>query len=381
MIAPTQLKKPSNWQDFEKLCKLLWGEIWDCPDSIKRYGRQGQNQHGVDIYAYVEKYNGYCGIQCKCKDEYTHAQLKEDEIDEEIGKALAYEPPLKLLLFATTANKDEKIERYIRKKDVENRDKGLFKIDIASWEDIVDHLERYRETYNWYVNNCQFKDATDVSVTFDGEEEVVINPQYVKTTTRYVLKKLTPIEAMVSEHLQQLNVSFQPYSFPNLINGPVKVDKRWCKLHIHIENIGSTVIRSPKLKMYFRVEDIEDIDDRFRYCNTWGLNDAAKAQINTNKDANRELFQTYINEIEYKPKDTVFVQNDERNFTIAVLPKDGVKEFPLIWTFLCEDYKKSDALTIIVEPHIEEVEKVVEVTNDSDLKPDEVKIEPKIVEE
>ena len=25
MIAQTQLKKPSNWQDFEKLCKLLWG--------------------------------------------------------------------------------------------------------------------------------------------------------------------------------------------------------------------------------------------------------------------------------------------------------------------------------------------------------------------
>ena len=35
MIAPTQLKKPSNWQDFEKLCKLLWGEIWVCEDTIK----------------------------------------------------------------------------------------------------------------------------------------------------------------------------------------------------------------------------------------------------------------------------------------------------------------------------------------------------------
>jgi ATP-binding cassette subfamily B protein len=44
MIAPTQMKKPSNWQDFEKLCKLLWGEIWDCEDTIKQHGRQGQNQ-------------------------------------------------------------------------------------------------------------------------------------------------------------------------------------------------------------------------------------------------------------------------------------------------------------------------------------------------
>ena len=110
MIAQTQLKKPSNWQDFEKLCKLLWGEIWSCEDSIKRHGRQGQNQHGVDVFSYVEKYGGYCGIQCKGKDDYTNAQLTEGEIDTEIEKALGFEPELKLLVFATTANKDAKIE-------------------------------------------------------------------------------------------------------------------------------------------------------------------------------------------------------------------------------------------------------------------------------
>ena len=74
MIAQTQLKKPSNWQDFEKLCKLLWGEIWSCEDSIKRHGRQGQNQHGVDVFSYVEKYGGYCGIQCKGKDDFATSQ-------------------------------------------------------------------------------------------------------------------------------------------------------------------------------------------------------------------------------------------------------------------------------------------------------------------
>lgn len=86
MIAPKQMTKPSNWQDFEKLCKLLWGEIWLCEDSIKRHGRQGQNQYGVDVYAFVEKYGGYCGIQCKGKDDYTNAKLTEEEIDAEIEK-------------------------------------------------------------------------------------------------------------------------------------------------------------------------------------------------------------------------------------------------------------------------------------------------------
>lgn len=113
MIAPTQLMKPKNWQDFEKLCKLLWGEIWDCSDSIKQHGRQGQQQHGVDVYAYVERYGGYCGIQCKGKDDYANAQLTVAEINTEIKKAQSFSPKLKRLIFATTANKDSSIEQYI----------------------------------------------------------------------------------------------------------------------------------------------------------------------------------------------------------------------------------------------------------------------------
>lgn len=50
MKAPTLIKKPENWQDFESLCKKLWGEIWNCSDTIKKNGRSGQKQHGVDIY-------------------------------------------------------------------------------------------------------------------------------------------------------------------------------------------------------------------------------------------------------------------------------------------------------------------------------------------
>ncbi len=378
MIAPTQTKKPSNWQDFEKLCKLLWGEIWVCEDTIKRHGRQGQNQHGVDVYAYVEKYGGYCGIQCKGKDDYTNAQLTEAEIDAEIEKATGFEPELKLLVFATTANKNAKIEGYIRKKNIENRKQGLFKVDIASWEDIVDQLERYRNTYNWYVNNCQFKDATDVSVTFDGEEEITIHPEYIKTITHYEYIERTEAEL---EILNQLNkMGFSSLS-TNLWSRPRKIDKRWCKLHIQILNIGSTVIKSPKLIVFFREEDIEEIDDRFCYFNEPLFNEAAKAQINANRDAKREVFQTYRNVIEYRPKDTVVVQRDERGFSISIIAAEGKSEFPLFWRFLCEDYQKEGFLTINVDPKIEVKKKIIEVHNEDDLKPDEVIIEAKVIEE
>lgn len=380
MIAQTQLKKPSNWQDFEKLCKLLWGEIWACEDTIKRHGRQGQNQHGVDVFSYVEKYGGYCGIQCKGKDDYTNAQLTENEIVAEIEKALGFEPRLKLLLFATTANKDAKIEGYIRNKDVDNRAKGLFAVDIASWEDIVDQLERYRTTYNWYVNNCQFKDATDVLVTFDGEEEIAISPEYVRTTVHYEYRELTPFERSWQTQLKdfvipKIGASMMPW------NRPRQIDKRWCELNIRIENTGKTVIKTPKLIVSFRPEDIVRIDDDFCYCNAFGINEAAKAQINAGLDAKREVFQTYKNQIEYRPKNSVFVQRDYRDFHMSIMPADGIKALPLFWYFLCEDYHKEGFLNINVEPKIEEQIKVVEVHDESELKPDEVSIEAKIIEE
>lgn len=41
MQAPKSLSKPLNWQDFEILCKKLWGEIWKRSE-IKKNGRSGQ---------------------------------------------------------------------------------------------------------------------------------------------------------------------------------------------------------------------------------------------------------------------------------------------------------------------------------------------------
>lgn len=380
MLAPTQMKKPSNWQDFEKLCKLLWGEVWCCGDSIKRHGRQGQNQQGVDVYAYVDKYQGYCGIQCKGKDHYTNAQLTEAEVDAEIEKALAFEPSLKLLVFATTANKDAKIEGYIRKKDIENQSNGLFKVDIASWDDIVDLMERYRETYNWYVNNCQFKDATDVYVTFDGEDEITIHPEFVKLTTRYEYRVLSPLELAMRSQLGPIKINPKS-AFMTPWNQPVKIDKRWCDLNVCIVNVGSTVIKNSKLILNFRADDIIEIDDNFRYCNDFFVNDVVKAQINASRKAGREIFKTYKNVIEYRPKEPVFVQTDTREFSISIKPADGIPEIPLFWKFICEDYQKEGTLIINVEPKIEEKTEVVTVYDEDDLKPDEVKISPKIIEE
>lgn len=98
------------------------------------------------------------------------------------------------------------------------------------------------------------------------------------------------------------------------------------------------------------------------------------------REANREVFKIYKNAIEYKPKESTFVQTDRRFFSIDVKPVDGISRFPIYWKFLCEDYAKNGVLMINVRPRIEDKVEVVTVYDESELKPEEVTIIPKIIE-
>ncbi|MEB3076442.1 hypothetical protein [Capnocytophaga gingivalis] len=378
MEAKTQLRKPENWQDFERLCKVLWGEIWECPDTIKRNGRQGQAQKGVDIYGIKKGECVYRGIQCKGKDDYTNSQLTESEIDNEIAKALLFTPKLKSFYFATTANKDAHIEEYIRNKNLESISNGGFEIDIFAWEDIVDLIEAHRNIYNWYLNNCSYKDVSDVDVFIDWKKEYTIYPEYYRITREYYLKPQNMF-FISQEELRLLKTNTQFMSLNNVLNPPSKHDYRWCTIPINIYNIGKTVIENYKLSII--IENVLEISDKFHYYNSRLMDQAAVAQINARKDAQREVFESteYCNVIEYRPKERILVQDDHRTFKIAVKPKDNVQSIKIRWILYSRNYKKEGELLLNVEPKFEDKKEKVEVDNIDELKENEVIISPKIV--
>lgn len=382
MEGKLQLRKPENWQDFERLCKVLWGEIWECPDTIKRNGRQGQVQKGVDVYGIKKGECVYRGIQCKGKDDYTNSQLTESEIDSEIAKALLFTPKLKSFYFATTANKDAHIEEYIRKKNLESISKGEFEIDIFAWEDIVDLIEAHRNTYNWFLNNCSYKDVSDVEVFIGGKKEYTISPEYFRITKEYHLK---PQELSWSSEkslkIIQANTHFM--NLNDVLYPLLEHDKRWCTISINIYNTGKTVIEDYKLSIIIEMENVLEISDNFHYCNSRLMDQAAVAQINAGKDAQREVFKSteYCDVIEYRPKDRILVQEDHRTFKIAVKPKDNVQSIKVMWVLHSRNYKKKGELILNVEPKFEDKKEKVEVDNIDELKENEVIILPKIVEE
>lgn len=379
MIASTQIKKPEHWQDFEKLCKKLWGEIWDCPNTIKRNGRSGQKQNGVDVYGIPKGETQYYGIQCKGKDEYTNSTLTYKEIDEEIQKAESFKPKLKCFIFASTANKDTDIEEYVRNKDIEYRTKGLFEVHLACWEDIVDLLEERRNTYNWYINNCQYKDNTDVAITFNGREEIEIYPEYIRTTIYYELDRLNTSNLNnkypfhIVGMLNDINLSYN--LTPNTDN---KI--QWCEIPIKIENTGTTVIEDYKLYFSTKKESVECISTGIAYLSDVFLDSSFRMEMNRQIDEDRELYESADseNELVYIPNDTILVQTDRRLFSFNIGLKYGVDMIPIYWNFKSRNYNKKGLLKILVIPRYEEK---TETRSCFDLRESEVFIEAKILEE
>lgn len=370
MIAPSQIRPPENWQDFELLCKKLWGEIWNCTDTIKRNGRSGQSQCGVDIYGAPNGGVEYYGIQCKGKDNYTQAQLTTKEIDTEIAKARNFKPALKAFYFATTAVKDAKIEEYIRGKNVESVGNGSFIIDIFSWEDIVDLLKERKSTYNWYINNCQYADNSDVRITAtpEGGKEA-LHPRYRRITKKYKVRE----QLLGISFAMPKGVIVRPYFQKKLI------DYRWGDIHFMVSNIGSTTIED--YKIYTQINNCQKVSCEVHYYDSFLMDQTAIAIMNDTIDRNRELFNTeYDNVLEFRPHQSLLLKGDTKSFIVGVKPKDDVEEIMVKWKLLSRDYQKEGELAIPVKPIFEDKETIIYVDTPEELKPDEEIIEPKIVE-
>lgn len=259
------LRKPANWQDFESLCLLLWREEWKSED-IKKNGRNGQAQKGVDICGHRDGENDYSGIQCKCKP--GNNALTTDEIDAEIENAKEFKPELKRLVFATSADKDAAIEEYVRIKDDESRKAGKFTIDIKSWQDIVDLLERNKSVLNTYLDIVA--DDFAASVTFgNGSQEITIKPKFMRTYYISPEPRIKPRPAdenqdMVAKmaigglasqlhHITAMAEMFKPVETvqARIVRGEIETNHSYCPLDFQIVNQGRTPIDDYKIVFTF----------------------------------------------------------------------------------------------------------------------------------
>ncbi len=351
MEASLSLRRPTNWQDFETLCKKLWGEIWECPE-IKKNGRAGQTQHGVDVYGVPKGEVNYYGIQCKGKDEYTNKQFTEDEITDEIEKAKSFQPSLKKLYFATTAVKDAGIEEFIRVKNLENISKGLFEIHIFSWEDIVDLIDENKQTHDYYLKSQSYKSKQSVSVTFqNGLSEITLIPQFKKTTI-HRRQKIVPA-APLNDSLSAIMGLRDKFTFatPTHISAQImrsntKTNHSLCPIYFQIHNIGIEALEEFKLLFEIQGEIQEITDDNEVRTGTYispKIFHTPDVHLNKERKGGRVLPQTNI-----------LVGDDTYNSDeFYIKPCAEEYTFSILWKLISKDFKDEGVLQIIVVPNID----------------------------
>ncbi|WP_417366711.1 hypothetical protein [Flavobacterium beibuense] len=344
------LRKPENWQDFESLCKKLWGEIWHIEDRIKKNGRLGQKQAGVDIYGIPSGKDKYWGIQCKGKDDYLNSKITITEIKNEILKAKDFSPLLEVYIIATTSNKDSNIEEFIRQESLKNKKQGMFEILLFCWEDIVDLIEDSPNTLNWYLNESNYKGNFDFKISFNNfQEKIILEPIFAKHITKYKLTQKTDFD-LLKENLT--NNIYSQFSLRDLFN---KINKSWCEFEIILENTGQIVIEDWRLDIKFTKGIREIYDEEF-----------PSLKSNT-------IIYNNDKTISYIPSNNQpLIQKDNRSFKIDILINHEAKNIEAEWSLLARDFNKSGKFKIDVIPKYIETIKYEEVNKPYNILDDEI---------
>ena len=159
-MSATQISKPRDEQEFER-CNLV---LWRCilkDETTHLYGRRGQRQHGVDILG-CRNANpaNLVGVQCKLKAE--GKRLRDEEVRQEIEKALTFRPPLSEYVIVTTAPDDAKLQSLARELAIQVNEGRQNKLTIAvlGWDNLQVEIQRHPDAIH----------AFDPSYTSQGEQ-------------------------------------------------------------------------------------------------------------------------------------------------------------------------------------------------------------------
>lgn len=357
--------KPENWQDFESLCKKLWGEIWSIPNKIKKNGRLGQEQSGVDVYGKPKGEVGYWGIQAKGKDDYSNAKLTKSEILKEIEKAKKFQPILSVYIIASTTNKDANIEEFVRLKDIENQSQGSFEILLYCWEDIVDLIEENKDTHDWYLNGINQKGRFDFKISFNKlEESLTLNPIFEKKITKYLFSTKSRLEIMREELNSRPQFNIKEFSIFSPFHSN-KVNKSWCSFDLVMENTGSVVLEDWRLIIKF-ISGVARLDTGSFLMSRISLTDYVDDENKT---------------ITYRPIDNnPLIQKDNRYFEISLLPETDTEKIVVEWELLARDFNRTGEFEISIEPNY--IENIIhkEVSFESELPEDQIFISYHVVE-
>lgn len=133
-FASSNIPTPKSWDEFENIVLSMSKIRWKSSDFFGN-GRRGQRQDGVDVFG-TSSDGTAIGVQCK----NTVGGLSESIVNSEVTNAESFDPPLKALYVATTAQRDSTIQKAIRKLSEARILSGKFAVHLLFWDDVVNDL-------------------------------------------------------------------------------------------------------------------------------------------------------------------------------------------------------------------------------------------------
>ena len=131
--------QPPNEDAFEEFCLVLLRRHWNCP-SLERFGHRGEPQHGVDL---VDLSGGDPLRAAQCKHHASDKTLPPSEFRAEVEKAKGFRPALGYYAVLTTAKKSAETQKEVIVVNKEQREQGLFQVELLTWEGIERLFDEY----------------------------------------------------------------------------------------------------------------------------------------------------------------------------------------------------------------------------------------------
>jgi len=141
--ASTQIQKTSDPAVFQRQCKVLFECVLKDPH-IEEFGTSGQGQSGIDLLGRRRDrgLDHWVGVQCKLTIKSQRLKTGRNGVVEvEAARALAFDPTLRELIIATTANNDASLQKeaanFTDRQAKLGRD---FTVQVWGWETLSTHI-------------------------------------------------------------------------------------------------------------------------------------------------------------------------------------------------------------------------------------------------
>jgi transcription elongation GreA/GreB family factor/Tfp pilus assembly protein PilF len=155
---------PGNEDEFEEFCLRFYRQLLK-RDTLTRYGKRGQRQHGIDLIDQLKK-NPVYAIQCKHHE--PHKALEAGEISAEVKKAEAAPHCPDHYVVATTAQRSTLSHDEMIKLNSRPSNDRRFSVEIHFWEDICARLDEFEPAIAEFILSGRLTEEAEARLAYLG---------------------------------------------------------------------------------------------------------------------------------------------------------------------------------------------------------------------